>query len=150
MELKVASCDVLGKGGAMKQGTEPIERRVLERCAVHDRVFFLFFFLAITLFFSASWKTWKRGFAHHCSSSPRRSDTSLGTRRHSSHESHCTQASEQRGVRSACRAGEGVGISCVSSSCVPFFFFSFLPPRIVFSERSWMMAKSCCASPLLF
>ena len=44
--------------------------------------------------------------AHHCSSSPKRSETCFGTRRHSVHESHCTHASVVSGVRSAFSALE--------------------------------------------
>ena len=47
------------------------------------------------------------GGAHHCSSSPRRSETSFGTRRHSSQWSHCTHASEHSGWSSATSARLG-------------------------------------------
>ena len=47
------------------------------------------------------------GGAYHCSSSPRRSETSFGTRRHSSQWSHCTHASEHSGWSSATSARLG-------------------------------------------
>ena len=92
------------------------------RCRVNDRAFFFFLFWFLRVFLENVVRG-ERAFTHHCSSSPRRSDTCLGTRRQSSQESHCTHASEQSGDSSACRAGEGVGIAARSSSSgVPFFF----------------------------
>ena len=58
---------------------------------------------------------------HHCSSSPSRSDTSLGTRRHFSHESHWTHASEHRGLSSASSAAEGPSPSSSAMVAAPAY-----------------------------
>ena len=58
---------------------------------------------------------------HHCSSSPSRSDTSLGTRRHNSHESHWTHASEHRGLSSASSAAEGPSPSSSAMMAAPAY-----------------------------
>lgn len=52
--MKVATWDGFGGGDrAMKRGTEPIGRRVVERCAVRDRVhlFYFYFFVDRVFFF---------------------------------------------------------------------------------------------------
>ena len=58
---------------------------------------------------------------HHCSSSPSRSDTSLGTRRHFSHESHWTHASEHKGLSSASSAAEGPSPSSSAMVAAPAY-----------------------------
>jgi len=58
----------------------------------------------------------KRKGSHHCSSSPRRSATSLGTRRHCSQLSHDTHESGHSGESSACSAELGI-FAVVAAFC---------------------------------